>query len=328
MPDGHFSRNKEASTGRKFGEAPLIGKVPRSPDSAVAHGGRSSTRRRRKHGIRVRAWTALLLTVTLSIILLIVVAYVRVKSELTVDSDDHLRSSQLLESAFSAPAKTQSDFLSESEALEIVSAALAITDPARVRDFFNIGEKDNAQTAIESLISLTRKEGAMIRVRWLGEKFIEGRVLSEVVVFMGDGKSKRLAQLALGDDGKWRIDLDSYLRKVSPNWEKILSGASDSSLVRVFIATDHYYNGNYSDETTWKAYTLSSADVPDLLYAYARRGSPQQRALDKLLSSPAPVHRTTLEILKKSKSGQRQFEISRVIAASWAITGEDFDQSF
>lgn len=328
MPDRPFSRNSKISTDRKFGEPPLLGKVMRSPDSAVARRGRSKTRRHKKHGIRVRAWTALLLIVTLSIILVMIASYVRGKSQASDDSSVLFRSMQVLDSAFSRNNEPELPSLSADEGLEIVNAAFANTEPARVMDFFIIDEKNDPQTVIESLMALNREEGAIGNPQWLGEKFIQGRILAQVLVSRGETQQKRIAQLAIGKDGNWRIDLDSYLRKVEPSWDTILSGKVEKSIVRVFIVKDSYYNGLYADETNWKAYRLESPDISETLFAYAMKDSPQQLAIDQIMSFQASITRVTLEITKKPGTAKRQFEISRVIAENWAIAGEDYDKAF
>ncbi len=91
---------------------------------------------------------------------------------------------------------------------------------------------------------------------------------------------------------------------------------------------DNYYNGIFSDDTVWQAYALVSPDTDEILYAYAKRDTPQFLAMEKILESDEHLHRATLEITSLPDAGERQFQISRVLAENWVMGEKAFDESF
>ena len=122
------------------------------------------------------------------------------------------------------------------------------------------------------------------------------------------------------------IDWDAYARYNSASWGDILSGKSQSAEVRVFVEHSDYYNFLYRDESEWSCYRLTSPDLKDSLYAYAKKRSKQEIALASVqsLNKAIPVVlgiSTTQDGLK-----HRQITIDRVYAFSW-IRGEvDLDK--
>ena len=220
--------------------------------------------------------------------------------------------------------------LDRQEALAIVKAAFAGISAEAVDGYFILGPSDDPRKAIDALRRIAEREGAVTDYEWLGQRFSNGRMIGEVATHSvgADGNKSRIAQLVSGADGKWRIDLDSYLRKCVPDWAKILAGGSETCLVRVFIAPDTYYNGSFSDEGKWQSYTLASADSDDVLYGYAKRGSPQDKALRKMLGSGTDLHTATLELSPAPDGRTRQFEITGVLAEGWVVGESRFDASF
>lgn len=332
MPERNFSRAHDDANARKFGEAPILGKVPRSPGSAVrgTNGKKIRSKRRKKLSRYVLAWTCLLSFVTACVIVVVIVTYFRAKAALPEGEEIGSGMTTDLELAFPDQNTPALPGIKGQDALRITKSALANRDPALVADHFALGEVSDPEEALHLLELIRKHEGEVTAMQWLGEKFYNGGQLGEVVVSMDNGvrPGNRLAQFIAGADGKWRIDLDSYLRKASPDWEKILSGKSATSLVRVFVSTDSHYNGIYADESAWKAYALASPDVANVLYGYAKRGSSQDKALARILSSEEPFHRATLRIAKNPDSQAKQFEISRVVSENWVIGESDFDGAF
>ena len=220
--------------------------------------------------------------------------------------------------------------LQSDEAIGIVNKALANRDPGLIRDFFILGKGDTPEQAMEELVRISDAEGSIVRTKWLGLKFPNGSTVLQVYVFTArEGKERaRTAQFAQDADGKWRIDLDAYLRKCVPPLAEVVAGEAVTSQVRVFVDEDQYYHGIYSDETKWKVYALASPDITEMLYAYAKRGSSQDKAMRRIIDTDEKLHRATLGILKQPDSGPRQFEITRVIAENWIIGDKDFDESF
>jgi len=294
--------------------------------------GRRSKRLKQKTKInpRVVAWTLLISFVSLSALVVILVSHYRNQAEKAAEAAEFLKSANDGDTAFSEQKTVELPAIDEVGALAIVRAAFANEDPQALPRHFVLGGDTNPESALAALAGITGNEGEIKGYRWLGQKFVNGRAIGEVATQMGNGdkQTNRLAQLVIGADGKWRIDLDSYLRKSVPEWPEILSGKSQTSLIRIFIAPDTYYNGIYSDETKWQAYALVSPDAKDVLYGYAGRDSPQERALRKILSSEDKIHRATVEISAHPKAGQRQFEVSAVLAENWVIGETRYDESF
>jgi hypothetical protein len=232
------------------------------------------------------------------------------------------------EGAFGDIKSRQLPSLDSDSAKKIVWKSLEISDPSLEENHFII---HSAQVSVVSaLAELTESEGQISQIEWIGQMFRNGRVHDEVVVFRKyKGKtSNRLAQVFKGEDGKWRIDFDSYMRTSTPAWEEILSRSTDTSIVRVFISGYSYYNSIYSDDRIWQSYSIVSPDVPEIIYGYAKRGSRQDIALSKIIESGGNTPRVTLGLLSEDNAGERQFEISRVYTEDWALAPEAYDESF
>ena len=325
MADKNFSRAGRGDSERKFGEAPILGKVSRSPMSAVPDRRSRRTLRKRKSG------SARKLTIALSVVLLLALSafFVRHFRNAVAEAKEKDGSGNLAK-PFQERKAAELKQLDRQEALAIVKAAFAGISAEAVDGYFILGPSDDPRKAIDALQGLTEREGAVIDYEWLGQKFSNGSMIGEVATRSvgADGTKSRIAQLVSGADGKWRIDLDSYLRKCVPDWAKILSGESETCLVRVFFSPDTYYNGSFSDEGKWQSYTLASADAEDVLYGYAKRGSPQDKALRKMLGSGANLYTATLEMSSAPDGRTRQFEITGVLAEGWVVGESRFDASF
>lgn len=325
MSDKNFSRAGKRDSERKFGDAPILGKVSRSPLSAVPGGRRRRSYRKHKSG------SARKFTIALSLLLLLALSafFVRhFRSRLAEARQED--GSANLAGKFQERKTVGLRQLEREEALALVKAAFASTGPETVEDYFILGPSDDPRKAADALRKIAESEGAVTDCEWLGQTFANGIVIGEVATRTGgvDGGKGRIAQLVLGADGKWRIDLDSYLRKCVPDWAEIFSGESESCLVRVVVTPDTYYNGSFSDEGKWQAFTLASADSKDFLYGYAERGSPQGKALLNMFGSGANVRPATLELKSAPDGRTRQFEITGVLAEGWVVGESRYDASF
>jgi len=222
------------------------------------------------------------------------------------------------------------DSLDPEAASKIVKAALGNRNPALVTSYFVLGSSAaTPREAIALLDYFRADEGSPDGLEPIGGKLTSGRIAEEVVVTsVKDGRmSNRVAQL-LPDHGKWRIDLDSYARHVSPGWEEILGRKCDAATVRVFVTPDSYYNGGQFSEDSWRCYALISPDVDEILFGYAARDSVQEEAMERILSKEEPVHKATLRLKVSENQGPMQFEISQVIADDWLVGETRFDESF
>lgn len=332
MPDKEFSKVSPHRFERKPGEAPHIGKVARSPLSGVESARGTSKRelRKKKNSTVVVAWSGLFVFLTLCLLATAGVMFFKNQAETREAAIGDSRPTFDLESAFSNDNETGAPVLGQEKALRIVADALSNRDPVLFNDFFIPPEIGTPSEAIGDLERLASTEGEIQRMTWIGPKFSNGQVTEQVLVTTRkDGKEKnRLAQLVPGAGDSWLIDFDSYMRASSAGWEYILRGEAPVAKVRVFVAEDTYYNGIFSDETEWQAYSLVSPDVADILYGYCKKGSPRNRALKRILSMEEGAHRATLEIRISPDADARQFEISRVFAEGWVERRDAFDESF
>lgn len=225
---------------------------------------------------------------------------------------------------------SMTDSLIADDAVELVRAALQNRDPALVESFFIFG---GAAATPEKIIDLLKRiegeDGNPHGFDPLGARMTRGVVAEEVMVTSRkDGRdSHRLTQL-LFVNGKWRIDLDSYVRHVSPSWEDILDRKCDVAIIRVFVNPDSYYNGNKYLEDRWKCYALISPDVDEILFGYAARNSVQEEAMDRIMAKEEEFHRAIIEVSITKEQGRKQFEISRVLADDWLAGDIHFDVSF
>ncbi len=337
MPDKEFSKVSPDRSERKIGEAPHLGKVSRSPQSAVKnmsgrgrHGGGGHDSRKKRRNTVITAWSGLLAVVTLAVVVAFVVLKFKGEAERRETSATTGKISTDLDKAFSSSAESEVPSLGQEEALKIVATALENRDPLLFPEYFVPPAVGTTAEAIAELSEAAAKEGPVSEMRWIGPKLANHRIVEQVVVSTEkDGeKHNRLAQLVPTSDGGWRIDFDSYMRTASAGWEHIVAGRVPAATVRIFLAADSYYNGIFSDERTWQSYTLVSPDTPEILYGYSRKGSPQHSALTRILSNEDKAHRATLVIRTLPEAGERQFEISRVLAENWVLGEKDFDRSF
>jgi hypothetical protein len=332
MPDKGFSKVSPDRFERKIGEAPHIGKVTRTPQSALSNRrGRSrhASRKKQSH-TAIKAWSGLLFVVALAVLVVMAALYFRGEAAKRTNSTKPSYASTALDNAFASGQENEVPSLGQAKALEIVTTALEIRDPLMFSEYFIPPAIGTPAEAIAELSQIIVAEGPIVRTQWLGPKFANGRFIEEVVVFTEkDGtKLNRLAQLVPTSGGDWRIDFDSFTRASSAAWEYIINDQIPVAEVRVFLTEDSYYNGMFADDRIWQAYALVSPDAPQILYGYSKKGSPQHSALSRILSAESKLHRATLQVSKLSESGTRQFEISKVLAENWVGGEQPFDESF
>lgn len=308
---------------RRTGQSPNLGKLTRSPQSALRR--KRSRRNRSAPGPFKKTamlWAAALGSVVLvALVLFFIVSYFP-KPEAEVGEITALETPV----AISERAPGTLETLGEQGSLSLVRSALQLTDPSQVEDLF-ILTTPREPAEVLSLLERYRKTVPIESYSWLGGKLVNNGYTEEVLVTYKneDREFNRIAQIWKQPDGAWRIDFDAYARHVSPDWATILSGESPVSVVRAFIADDTYYNGVFRDDSEWQSFSLISPDTLKILVAYARRGSPQHLAINKALQTEQAVYPVTLELIKPPGSAPLQFEISRVLAENWSIRPQSFD---
>ncbi len=317
---------------RKFGDAPAIGEVPRASGEKPPNRTRRSSRTSQKKRLprRFFAWSALACFIGICILIVALVRYSRNDDEQSAPPENLSETPGDFDLLLKEKENTYLPDLKSDQAIKIVTLALANRDPGLIQDFFILGKGESPEQAMKELIRIREAEGEVSSTEWLGLNFPNGSTVLQVMVYTSiEGNEKaRVAQFAAGSDGKWRIDLDAYLRKCIPPIAEVVSSKSGTSLVRVFVAEDSFYHGMYYNETEWKVFALASPDITDLLYGYVKRGSSQDKALRRIIDTDETVHRAALNLMKRPDSGPRQFEISRVVAENWIIGKKHFDASF
>jgi hypothetical protein len=226
---------------------------------------------------------------------------------------------------------------SEEAALELVKQALAVRDPAGVARYFRPGSAQPG-AVVAFLKDMEKADGAINGFQWLSSMDANGLLIDGVLVnSTKDGTPRnRLALLTPDEKGIWKIDFDAFARTVKPSWGVLLGEGGEGDwlgVVRVIVARDSYFNGPFRDETQWACYGMASPDTETILLGYCRKGSPQERAMERIVSEEKdePRHRlnrVTLEIRRPQGAEIRQFEITRVLAEDWVMAAAPFDAAF
>jgi hypothetical protein len=224
---------------------------------------------------------------------------------------------------------TQFPSPSEAEALAMVKAALLIRDPQQAQEVFRMG-RATAQEIVDFLASLSSVESPKPTFEWLSSIDANGLALEGVTVKLGEGgASQRLAVLTPDPAGKWKMDFETLARKCNPPLNEFLtSNYAAVAEVRVYVGSDNYFNGIYSDENEWVCYGLISPDIEQNLYAYCKVGSPQAKAMAAIFLRDSTLYRAVLEIRRWEEGDSRQFEIARVLADDWVLTEKPFDEAY
>ncbi len=225
--------------------------------------------------------------------------------------------------------KSRFESLDEDVALALVRGAMELRDPAKVGDFFRVGDSTPEQV-IQFLEQVESADGTIARYQWLGSVDANDMTLDGVlIIYDKAGEShNRLAMLVPDEQEKWRLDFAAFARVVDPSWEEILSGKAKQATLRVYIAEDHYFNGVFSDEGKWLSVSLGTPDTPQVLIGYCEAGSPQASALRQISAREVPASRAVLEIQRVDGGGARQVRIMRVLAEDWVLGDVQFDRKF
>ena len=159
-----------------------------------------------------------------------------------------------------------------------------------------------------------------------------------MVTYPGNGiPTERLAFLVPDENGVWKVDFEGFARVSRPSWHELIQGTAQRSEVRVVVAKDAYYNGPFRDEGAWACFAMASFDTKgllsddegvDILRGYCKAGSPQERAMGRILAGEQQMVRATLEIRRVEGADRRQFEITRVLSDEWVKSPEAYDKRF
>lgn len=292
---------------RHIGDAPALGRVSRTHSASQPATRPRSSRGKRRHTTLLARSALLLIAITLATIAIILLYPTQKET---------------------TPQATTPAPLEEKEAFALVRKALETPHPHPTGAPFL--PTPHTPALLAQLTSSHASEGEITHLTDLGEIYTNGRTHREILVHRENKQraTNRIAILLPAAQGKWHIDLEAYLRTTTPSWEDILAHRTKTATVRVFITKSTYYNGIYSDDTTWQSYTLISPDVTEILHAYAKRSSPQHTAITTILQAGNTPPRITLSLHIHPQAGTRQFEITRILAQDWSISEKPFDQAF
>ncbi len=314
---------------RSAGDAPSLGRIARMPGTGMPKG----VRRRRKRSERARQgdsklifnWSLLL--GVLAAVSLMGALFFWLLPQIRAGRAHGIKSETEHESVVSSISKFSSP--SETEALNLVKRALAIRDPAQVAEHFRLGTA-NPEEIVGFLGGLPSSDGTLDHLVWLSSLDATDLTIDGVIAFFKQGGKLRQRLVFLTPDagGVWKVDFDSFARKVNPPWNDLLEKGGDSALVRVFIAEDSYFNGPFQDDKQWCCYGMSSPDSEEILEGYCKVGSPQAAAMKWIFSKGMKASRATLEIHHMEGASPKQFVIGKVLAEDWVLGETPFEDGF
>lgn len=292
--------------------------------------GGGGDRERNKRMLVILTWSAVFVTMALGVLGVAVWLWLRPKMNRAASGDGRTPVAEAVAthivSRFESP--------SEKEALDFVKRAISIRDPSKVTAFFHPGSAKPEE--VIDFLRVKAEEGRVEGFTWLSSMDANGLLIDGVLVktTVGNRLLNRLALLTPDEEGVWKIDFDAFARTVEPSWNELLEKNAGVGLVRVIVAADSYYNGPFRDDTQWICYGMVSPDTEKILLGYCRKGTPQAKAMKRIVSDERSVvgsrsaKRATLEIRRVEGAEPRQFEISRVMAEDWVMSATPFDGKF
>jgi hypothetical protein len=326
-----------------------VSKIPRlrhleSTDAGLRPRSANEIIRERFVAFARKGWSIAIGSVTVIAMVLAFVVWVRpiLNREKDTTERDRQAAEERVRKAFRFPA------LTELEAQALVSKALAARTPFEIQSAVRCGPLSPAEAAA-LLSSLAQADGPAVERVWLGStdnnsmqtdgvelrfKRRESGLLpaesgTAADSFYAPEVFSRMAILTPDEQGVWRMDLPAYAQLCIPSWEKFQADKTiESALIRVLLGRDNYYNGPFTDEKVWQAYSFATDDFGDSFVGYGKRGSAQNRALHLIWRrAQRPVVRATLEIRRVPGGDRRQFLISRVLAEDWALGAVPMDET-
>ncbi len=332
MNPNDFKRDIVSRHVRAIGDAPEIGRIGRMHKTVVTsvEGGRrrsghSRGQRPPSGSNQNHAWVSLGLGV---IALAVVLAAVGLWMIPMARRAKTVAVPQTIEEVSEKPGiRVTSQFSSPTreEAVALVESAVANRDPAQVEKLFRLGSASVTQVT-SFCAGLAQSDGELINCQWLSSIDSPHSQLEGVVVnFHTEDFTphQRLALLTPDAEGRWQVDFEAFARVVKPSWEEILKPGTEPALVRVTLAPDFYYNGPFQDESEWVSYGISSPDLDFPIRGYCRQNSSQAEAVKQLFADGVNAARVTLEIRHVEGGGEKQFEITRVLAQDWMLPIDD-----
>ncbi|OYV06155.1 MAG: hypothetical protein CFE26_07830 [Verrucomicrobiales bacterium VVV1] len=208
---------------------------------------------------------------------------------------------------------------SEEEALELVRTVLAMTKTEQFGSRVHLNGM-TAEQAVDFLVHREERDGKLKRMDWIGNMDANNIQIEAVqLVFEKETTPVRRALLTPNKNGDWQVDIASLANWNSVPWDRFLNEPGSEADLRVAIARDNYFNGEYSSDREWSAYRLVSPESETALIGYCRKDGPISLAISSLLKEAA-FARVVLRVRKAEAPGNRQCEILSVLAEDWIVT--------
>lgn len=211
------------------------------------------------------------------------------------------------------------------ECVDLVSKWLNLEDPKSVADLSRLLYV-TPEEGCEELRKIRDKQGPVKRIKWLGTD--QSISIHQVKVLVSyESGHYRVASLIANPEGKWQVDLESFIAHQTKSWKSITSPGACEARVRVLLKHDSYFNGAFQDEAKWASYALSNSEQSGVIYGYARKNSATYLALEGILSNKPNVP-VILEISRNSEMLPTQYEIKKVIERGWVETSETLSKCY
>ncbi len=224
-------------------------------------------------------------------------------------------------------APEQKPSLTQEQAETLVKQAMAVREEGEIVASYDCGMVTPAEV-LAFLTSMEERDGKISGYEWVPRLDTPRNDIQGVVVKYttkdGDFRN-RLALLVEKEPGLWKVDFPAFARLADPSWSDLNEGRAKSSVVRIYLAKDQYYNGIYQEEGGWRCFGIASPDQPDLMFGYCKVDSPQFKAASLMLQEQN-LSRAVVELTRGERAVGRQYEITRIIAQDWAQGEKDFDQ--
>lgn len=214
---------------------------------------------------------------------------------------------------------------SAAECIKLVTTFLDAGSPSEIQRISRLKQLD-AEQAYAAFSEVRKQSGEVERIDWAGAEEINGLSLEMVMVSYKTGKY-RIAFLAHDEQGKWKVDLESFLGHNTRPWDQIIGKGNCKALVRVLATPDSYYNGLFRNEEEWACLALTSPDHPERIYGYVKPKSSAIFAITEMLRIKNPAV-MIVEISRDAGMDPLQYEIKKVIAQGWVESDVEFSSRF
>jgi hypothetical protein len=329
---------------RSSGDAPNLGQISRmagaaEPALSSANGGVRRRRRSSEEGgggggggkksSQVSKSVTLVWTATFGVLGLILIGLVFVFWLKPLLDRREKMAASVTRPAKMMPVDTvlESPSLGEKEATLLAKRAMNARSADEVAKSIISGGVPAAEI-VTFLKNLKQSDGDVARYDWISRLDTTRTDVEGVLVTFKKGDVERNRLILLSPDGgkEWKMDYAAFARLATPPWGDLTSGKAKSSVVRVYLADDQYFNGPFTEAEGYKCYGLASPDVPDLLFGYCKAGTQQNLAIVRTLENGRKLMRMTLEIEKIDGAEPRQYLIKRVLAQDWALGKTPLDE--